>query len=417
MGWGWQAKAVRGRLTKLGPAVPPRVLHSLRASVSARVDVAMALLREIDADTEPCDRHFDASGITLPIPPAALFATQDGADMNMAELQEAAHQAALACWRVADADALVQMLTLPPVREEATRAFERAVARGAFGEQAIVMVLERRRTQRMRMEGEQGWGRGADGAVEGNGDEEEFPCILGLAETLALSEDVRVREFVGTLYAVMFKVYGDQGYRERMLRGLVGRASSSSAGSPEGELGLDILAFLVRGMGAAAAAAAAAAEREFCSQAPKLTVYWVLGFGFWVQVQEEGVGRPVLALMREAIELAVSDRGAMWQKLRAKEEEVVAAVRRQEEEVARLSKEKAVLQQKVVDAESHVARLKVGGGGGRLGWDGGGVGSGDGGWEAERVEEWGWRGMGEGRGSCGWRARRIFGVRRRGWRR
>ena len=97
-------------------------------------------------------------------------------------------------------------------------------------------------------------GGGAALSVDGNHmmslqpamlEDADFPLILSLAEALASSEEQRVREFVGTLYAVLYKVYCEPTRRERILRGLVARTTGSPRGAPEGELGLDILSFLV----------------------------------------------------------------------------------------------------------------------------------------------------------------------------
>lgn len=255
-------------------------------------------------------------------------------------LQAAAEQVAATCWRVSDVDFLVEMLTMPTLRIEAQRVFERAIARGAFGEQSVVMVLERRRSQRLilgtrmgasaatapasshiqdpLMPGTPGGGMEYSRPIE---DDDDFPAVLQLAEALALSRDLRVREFVSTMYAVMFKVYGDEGYHERMLRGLVERATSSTSGTHEVELGMDILTFLVR--------------------------------------EEEGTARPVLSMMRKVAEAANAERNVLWQQVRSREDDILRSRNERQTEAARVSREKAALAQRLADADIAQGRLKV----------------------------------------------------------
>lgn len=257
-------------------------------------------------------------------------------------IQAAAEQVAASCWRVADVDFLVEMLTMSSLRIEAQRVFERAIARRAFGEQSVVMVLERRRSQRLIQGTRMGASAAAASATAahiqdplmpgtpgGGGidyihpleDDDDFPSVLQLAEALALSRDLRVREFVSTMYAVMFKVYGGEGYRERMLRGLVERATSSTSGPHEVELGMDILTFLVR--------------------------------------EEEGTARPVLSMMRKVAEAANAERNVLWQQLRAREEDIARSRTERLAELSRLAREKAVLSQRLTDADIAQNRLKV----------------------------------------------------------
>ena len=254
-------------------------------------------------------------------------------------MQAAAEKVAASCWRVADVDFLVEMLTMPTLRIEAQRVFERAIARGAFGEQSVVMVLERRRSQRLilgtrmsassatapashvqdpLMPGTPGGGIDYLHPLE---EDDDFPAVLQLAEALALSRDLRVREFVSTMYAVMFKVYGDEGYHERMLRGLVERATSSTSGPHEVELGMDILTFLVR--------------------------------------EEEGTARPVLSMMRKVAEAANAERNVLWQQLRSRDDDILRSRNERQAELGRVSREKAVLSQRLADADIAQGRLKV----------------------------------------------------------
>lgn len=253
------------------------------------------------------------------------------------KLQAAAEKVAASCWRVADVDFLVEMLTMPALRLEAQRVFEHAIARGAFGERSVVMVLERRRSQRLMFGTHMAINISAASShvqdplvpstpggadfLHPPDDDDDFPAVLQLAEALALSRDLRVREFVSTMYAVMFKVYGDECYRERMLRGLVERATSSTSGPHEVDLGMDILTFLVR--------------------------------------EEEGTARPVLSMMRKVAEAANVERNVLWQQLRSREDDVARSKSERRSEVARVSQEKAALSQRLADADVAQGRLKV----------------------------------------------------------
>ena len=60
-----QAAAVRRRLKKLGPAVSPRVLDVVRSTVSSCTDVAEALLRDIDNDTDRSETDIASTGVTI----------------------------------------------------------------------------------------------------------------------------------------------------------------------------------------------------------------------------------------------------------------------------------------------------------------------------------------------------------------
>lgn len=316
------AGAVRGRLKKLGAGVSPRVLDSLRNIVASQADVAEALLRDIDSDGEKGENDFTE--------PTSTDVVVDKESIGAArKLQLTAEQVATACWRLADVYILVQLLSVPSFRVETQRVFERAIARGALGERSIAMFLERRHSQRpiidFRCNVSDNQSSQAS-ITETSGqpspeDDEDFPAVLGLAEALMLSRNTRVREFVSTLYAVMFKVYKNEGYRERMLRGLVEHANRNKNGHHEMDLGMDILAFLVR--------------------------------------EEEGTARPVLSMMHEAAQLANVDRSALWQQLRASEEEIIRTREDRQDEIANLSKENVLLSQKLADAATTQAHLKA----------------------------------------------------------
>ncbi|KAH9297298.1 hypothetical protein KI387_028980, partial [Taxus chinensis] len=312
-------RAVRSRLKSLGAGVSPHVLDVLRNTVVSRADVAEALLRDIDLDCETSENDFTA--------PNAMFVDRE-CHRAAEQLHVAAEPVAVACGRMADVDILVEMLSVPCLMIEAQRVFGRAISQGGFGEQSVVMVLERRRAQRLAI-----GSRCCTGAVQNqesflpgavsqslSEEEDDFSAVLGLAEALSVSRDSRVREFVSTLYAVMFKVYGDEGYRERMLRGLVERATSSTNSCHEIDLGMDILTFLVR--------------------------------------EEEGTSRPVLSMMREVAEIANVDRTALWQQLCANEEEIIRVREARQNEIVTLTREKVLLSQRLSESEATMSRQK-----------------------------------------------------------
>lgn len=60
-----QVAAVRRRFKKLGPAVSPRVLDVVRSSISNSTDVAEALLRDIDNDSDRSETDITSAGIVF----------------------------------------------------------------------------------------------------------------------------------------------------------------------------------------------------------------------------------------------------------------------------------------------------------------------------------------------------------------
>jgi hypothetical protein len=163
---------------------------------------------------QPCEwvcRRFgadvSAEGVEM------MFAEGMVPDMGMfgdqAAAMAAAQATAAACWRIADVDILVEMLTVPALRLEAQRVFERAISRSVFGDQAVVVVLERRRSQRLILDLRLSVASpmvGADGQAGAPPEDDDFPAVLSLAEALAASKDGRAREYVSSLYSIMFKV-------------------------------------------------------------------------------------------------------------------------------------------------------------------------------------------------------------------
>lgn len=60
-----QVAAVRRRFKKLGPDVSPQVLDVVRSTVSSNSDVAEALLRDIDNDTDRSETDISSAGVSL----------------------------------------------------------------------------------------------------------------------------------------------------------------------------------------------------------------------------------------------------------------------------------------------------------------------------------------------------------------
>ncbi len=79
------------------------------------------------------------------------------------------------------------------------------------------------------------------------------------------------------LYAVMFKLYRDESYRERMLQGLVEQTNSSTNNPHEVEIRINIL------------------------------IFWV-----W---EEEGTAHSILSMMCKVAKTAISEWNMLWQQL------------------------------------------------------------------------------------------------------
>ncbi|RVW65257.1 hypothetical protein CK203_049604 [Vitis vinifera] len=223
---------------------------------------------------------------------------------------------------------LIEMLSIPCLAVEASQTFERAVARGAFVAQSVAMVLESRLAQRLNFNSRfvaESF-QHTDVVVEGETNEQlraqrdDFSSVLGLAETLALSRDPRVKGFVKVLYTILFKWYADESYRGRMVKRLVDRATSTTDSSREIDLELEILVILV--------------------------------------CEEQEIVRPVLSMMREVAELANVDRAALWHQLCTSEDEIIRMREERKAEISNLVKEKAIISQRLSESEATSNRLK-----------------------------------------------------------
>lgn len=312
-----QVRSVRVRLKNLGAEVSPCVLDFLSKTVNSWGDVAETILRDID-----CDDDFGDNCSTMP---SGLFLFgENGPTSDSLHVMD--EQAFRATRHFSDIYILIEMLSIPCIAVEAAQTFERAVARGTIVAQSIALVLERRLAQRLNFN--PGFVaenfQHTDVVVEGEQlivQRDDFTCVLGLAETLALSRDIRVREFVKILYTILLKWYPDESYRGRMLKRLVDRATSTTESSRGVDLDLEILVILV--------------------------------------CEEQEIIRPVLSMLREVAELANVDRAALWHQLCASEDEIIRIRDERKAEISNMVREKAVFSQKLAESEAAGNRLKV----------------------------------------------------------
>ncbi|KAE9609248.1 putative fanconi anaemia protein FANCD2 [Lupinus albus] len=237
-------------------------------------------------------------------------------------------QAFRACRHFSDIYILFEMLSIPCLAVEASQTFERAVARGEIDAQSVMLVLDSRLSQRFN-------GNAiyvseklqhSDSVVEGDVGEQlgvqrdDFTSVLGLAETLALSRDPRVKAFVKLLYTILFRWYANESYRGKMLKSLVDHATNSTDNGREVDFDLDILVNLV--------------------------------------CEEQEIIRPVLSMTREVAELANVDRAALWHQLCASEDEIIRIREESKTEISNMAREKATISQKLSESEATNIRLK-----------------------------------------------------------
>lgn len=293
-------------------------------TVNSWGDVAETILRDID-----CDDDFSDSCSTMHSNSGLFVFGDHGATSERLHLVD--EQAFPASCFFSDIYILIEMLSIPCLAVEASQTFERAVARGAIVAHSVAMVLERRLTQKINLNARfvaENFHH-SETSVEGEANEQltvqqdDFTSVLGLAETLALSQDPCVKEFVKMLYAILFKWYADESYRGRILKRLIDRATSSATtdNSHEVDLDLDILVTLA--------------------------------------CEEQEIIRPTLSMMREVAELANVDRAALWHQLCASEDEIIRMREERKADVANMVREKAFISQKLSESEATNNRLKV----------------------------------------------------------
>ncbi|WJX41741.1 hypothetical protein P8452_29053 [Trifolium repens] len=309
-------RAVRVRLKNLGLDVSPFVLDFLSKTINSWGDVAETILRDID-----CDEDYGESCTALPCG-IFLFGEHSAAATGLHMIDEQAFRASR---HFSDIYILLEMLSIPCLAVEASQTFERAVVRGAIGAQSVALVLESLLSQRLNNNARTENFQHLDGATEEDACEQlvqrdDFTSILGLAETLALSRDLCVQEFVKLLYVIIFRWYANESYRGRMLKRLVDRATSTTDNGRGVDFDLDILVTLV------------CEEQEYI--------------------------RPVLSMIRGVAELANVDRAALWHQLCASENEIICVREECKTEISNMAKEKATLSQKLSESEATNSRLK-----------------------------------------------------------
>jgi hypothetical protein len=297
--------------------VSPFVLDFLSKTINSWGDVAETILRDID-----CDEDYGESCTALPCG-IFLFGEHSAAATGLHMIDEQAFRASR---HFSDIYILLEMLSIPCLAVEASQTFERAVARGAIGAQSVALVLESLLSQRLNNNARTENFQHLDGATEEDACEQlvqrdDFTSILGLAETLALSRDLCVQEFVKLLYVIIFRWYANESYRGRMLKRLVDRATSTTDNGRGVDFDLDILVTLV------------CEEQEYI--------------------------RPVLSMIRGVAELANVDRAALWHQLCASENEIIRVREECKTEISNMAKEKATLSQKLSESEATNSRLKV----------------------------------------------------------
>ncbi|XP_010906892.1 uncharacterized protein [Elaeis guineensis] len=311
-------RAVRSKLKSLGAEVPHCVLDVLAKTVHTWADVSEAILRDIDSDCE-LDRY-------------CMTTTCGNFSCGVNELwAEGMHmgqeQVGHGCQHLSDVYILIEMLSVPSLFVEVSQVFERAVLRGVIGLQSVAMVLERRHSRwlsvksRPLVDDQQNKQVLVDGKFEPLPvQEDDFTSVLSLGEVLSLSSDTGVQDFVRMLYAIMFKIYVEEHYRFRMLKGLVEHATNTSDNCRVADLAMDVLAFLVR--------------------------------------EEDGIARPVLNMMREVAEVAQVGRANLWHQICAIEDENIRFREERQEELSDFACEKAVLSQRLNESEATVNCLK-----------------------------------------------------------
>ncbi|KAM0862356.1 hypothetical protein ACQ4PT_045307 [Festuca glaucescens] len=309
-------KAVRWRLKRLGTEVPSCVLDFLSKTVHSWPDVAEALLKDIGSDPEP-----DSSCLSSP----CSTCTKDGLSTEgMPSWQE---QAVHGSNHLSDVFVLIEMLSIPGSFVEVAQVLERALLQGAFGLQLVAMVLERRHSHRLSsksgavvydLQDKQAL---SGGQFESSPIQEgDFPSVLALGEVLSLSSETRVQDFVRMLYAIMFKIYAEDHYRYRILKGLVDRATNTSDNCREVDIDMDVLVFLVK--------------------------------------EDFGIARPVLSMMREAAEVAQADRANLWHQICATEDENIRLHEEMDMEQTKFTNERAVLAQRLTESEATTGHLR-----------------------------------------------------------
>jgi hypothetical protein len=306
-------------LKDLGTDVPDCVLDFLSETIQSQPDVAEAILKDTDSDCEPENNCLSSTS-------SCSTCSTDGLSAEgMYSWQE---QAVHGRNHLSDVFALIEMLSIPGLYVEVAQVFERALLRGAFGLHLVAMVLERRHSYRSSSKSgsvvndSQNKQVLLDGQLEPlSVQENDFTSVLALGEVLSLSTETKVQDFVRMLYAIMFKIYSEDHYRYRILKGLVERATNTSDNCRAVDIDMDVLVFLVK--------------------------------------EEYGIARPVLNMLREVAEVAQADRSNLWHQICTTEDENIRLREDMEVEQTNFTNEKIALNQQLTEVEATIGRLRV----------------------------------------------------------
>ncbi|CAL5057168.1 unnamed protein product [Urochloa decumbens] len=311
-------RAVRWRLKDLGTEVPHCVLDFLSKTIQSQPDVAEAILKDIDSDCEPENNCLSSTSSCSTCSTDVLSAE------GIYSWQE---QSVHGRNHLSDVFALIEMLSIPGLFVEVAQVFERALLRGAFGLQLVAMTLERRHSYRSSSKSGSAVNDSQNKQVLLDGQfeplsvqENDFTSVLALGEVLSLSTETKVQDFVRMLYAIIFKIYSDDQYRYRILKGLVERATNTSDNCRAVDIDMDVLVFLVK--------------------------------------EEYGIARPVLNMLREVAEVAQADRSNLWHQICATEDENIRLREDMEIEQTNFTNEKIALNQQLTESEATIDRLR-----------------------------------------------------------
>ncbi|KAG2659786.1 hypothetical protein PVAP13_1KG380605 [Panicum virgatum] len=311
-------RAVRWRLKDLGTEVPHCVLDFLSKTIQSLPDVAEAILKDIDSDSETENNCLSSTS-------SCSTCSTDGLSAEgMYSWQE---QAVHGRNHLSDVFAVIEMLSIPGLFVEVAQVVERALLRGAFGLQLVAMVLERRHSCRSSSKSGSVVNDSKNKQVLLDGQleplsvqENDFTSVLALGEVLSLSTETKVQDFVRMLYAIIFKIYSEDDYRYRILKGLVERATNTSDNCRAVDIDMDVLVFLVK--------------------------------------EEYGIARPVLNMLREVAEVAQADRSNLWHQICATEDENIRLREDMEMEQTNFTNEKVALNQRLTESEATISHLK-----------------------------------------------------------
>ncbi|XP_061964039.1 uncharacterized protein LOC133688545 isoform X2 [Populus nigra] len=306
-----QVNVVRARLELLGAEISPDLLDLLGSTMNSQHEIAEAMLREIDsffALDEKCK--------LLDVTPCPLSKEVPYLDSGARLAANSSRREDESCSHVhhhfSDIFILIDMLSIPSLTIEASGVFERGVAHGYIDNQVVALVLEKH-AQRFSANS-----TAREKNAESLFSEEFFTPVLALAETLSLSINSRVHNFVKMFYVTLFKVFSGESYHTRMLRGLVDLATSPVENSLE--MNLDMLIFLV---------------------------HW-----------EHGFARPVLKMMGDAAKHDNADHSAIRHRLRCLEEKIIQIGEEKRAELSNMSSEKATLLERLTETEAALLHYK-----------------------------------------------------------